>query len=444
MWITFHLRNHETEMSTERNDQVVPKETTPRTGWSTIYGIALLWFGDPNARFAKFFAVGGFALVAAPWWQPVLQQLAVKHLGIPDTFLANADGAMFWSGWVLIAIALGLYVWVKRLQHGKEAATEDLHLERLNAPSSRAEQDLGSHENPVVHPGDDESSGFETSFNSWVESVVNQFLEEFNRLSTNTRLMICRALAIERSESENDVRVGVTQFFRRHSDSTTQDSEAVSFALDQIDGVIVRTGPEIQGVLMNLQDWVMTALVGPKDNPDIAVIRDNCDGVLFVGHPAGAELLFSVADHRKPAFILTDDGEVVGKHLLNLSNPPIGEQEPLILVRHFLTELADRIQAITFNNQVVDPHDHDQCIQFWAEQLGLGFKARRLRTGSRFYCCCPLPADSGSRARVTALLCAVSDKIKDLGVFRLDANPGTLSAEKIVVPLVRKRFERLL
>lgn len=97
-------------------DQVTTRET-PRTAWDTIYGIAILWFGDPNARFAKFFAVAGVALIAAPWWQPVLQQLAVKYLGIPETFLANADNAMFWSGWLLIAIALGLYIWIKRLQH---------------------------------------------------------------------------------------------------------------------------------------------------------------------------------------------------------------------------------------------------------------------------------------------------------------------------------------
>ncbi|WP_145218168.1 hypothetical protein [Gimesia alba] len=89
----------------------------------TIHAIALLWFGDPNARFAKFFAIAGVALIAAPWWQPVLQQLAVRYLGIPDPLLANADSAMFWSGWVFVVIALVLYIWIKRLQTQEKKVT---------------------------------------------------------------------------------------------------------------------------------------------------------------------------------------------------------------------------------------------------------------------------------------------------------------------------------
>jgi hypothetical protein len=92
----------------------------PRTMWETIHAIALLWFGDPNARFAKLFAIAGVALIAAPWWQPVLQQFAVRYLGIQDTLLADADSTMFWSGWVFVAIALGLYIWIKRLQTQKK------------------------------------------------------------------------------------------------------------------------------------------------------------------------------------------------------------------------------------------------------------------------------------------------------------------------------------
>ena len=188
----------------------------------------------------------------------------------------------------------------------------------------------------------------------------------------------------------------------------------------------------------------MTTLVCPTDNVDIAIIRDRCDGVLFVGHPAGAELLFSVADQRKPAFILADDGEVVGRDLLNLSSPPVGDQDPLILVQYHLTELADRVGAVTFDNRVVDQNDHGQCIRHWAGQLSLIFAVQRERTGSRFYCCCPLPADASTSARMISLLRDVSDQITDLGVFRLRTNEGPLSAEDIIVPLLRKRFERIL
>lgn len=33
----------------------------------------------------------------ATWWQPVFQQLAVNHLGLDETLLANADDVMFCS-----------------------------------------------------------------------------------------------------------------------------------------------------------------------------------------------------------------------------------------------------------------------------------------------------------------------------------------------------------
>ena len=217
----------------------------------------------------------------------------------------------------------------------------------------------------------------------------------------------------------------------------------VSRALDQIDELIERSGRETQAVLMNIQDWLMTALVCPNDNPDIAVIGDSCDGVLFVGHPVGAELLFSVADLRKPEFMSNDRGDVVGRHLLDLSSVPIGNPEPLELVRHILSEVADCVGVITFNNQVIDEHDHGKSIRYWTEQLSLKFDTERLRTGSRFYCCCLLPADSQRNARMISLLRQVGDEIKDLGVFRLDENRWTLLAEDIVAPLLHKRLERI-
>ncbi len=292
------------------------------------------------------------------------------------------------------------------------------------------------------HDGEDPSGEY-SAFGSWVSFVVDQFLEEFNRLAKNTKSMVCRALAIESHENADAVREDVTEFFRTHSDSETQDSDAVSRTLDRIDELIERTGRETQAVLVNIQNWLMTTLVCPNDNPDIAVIGDNCDGVLFVGHPVGAELLFSVADLRMPDFMNNDRGEIVGRHLLSLSNAPIGDQEPLNLVRHFLSEVADCVGVITFNNQVIDEHDHGKSIRYWTDQLSLSFDAERVRTGSRFYCCCPLPTDPGRNARVISLLRQVGDEITDLGVFRLDENPWTLSAEDIVVPLLRKRFERL-
>lgn len=91
---------------------------TDRTWWDKTYRILLIWFGDPSARFAKYLAYAGVALIASPWWQPYLHQLAVKYLGIGEDLVLSVDYRVFWSGWVLIAISITLYVWIKK-QTGK-------------------------------------------------------------------------------------------------------------------------------------------------------------------------------------------------------------------------------------------------------------------------------------------------------------------------------------
>ena len=276
----------------------------------------------------------------------------------------------------------------------------------------------------------------------WISFVVENFLAEFNKLSTNMKSIISRELNIQSGARADVVRGDVTRFFLKHSNSVTHDVNVVSCALNQIDRLIEPASLAIQKVLMNMQDWLMTTLVCPTDNADIAVIRDSCDGVLFVGHPVAAELLFSVADQRKPTFILADDGKIVGDQLLNLASPTPGDQRPLILVQHYVTEMADRVGAVTFDNQAVDQNDYGKCIQHWTGQLKLIFRAERARTGSRFYCCCPLPVDTTNSAQLLSLLRDFSSQIPDLGVFRLHTNQGTLSAEEVIVPLLHKRFER--
>jgi pimeloyl-ACP methyl ester carboxylesterase len=287
-----------------------------------------------------------------------------------------------------------------------------------------------------------DSSGEDTTFDSWVEFVADRVLSEINRLSKNTTLSICRALSIEYTGKRDADCAKVKHFFQTHSKSETQDSDAVAHALNQIDRLIEPANHDIKKVLMNIQDWLMTTLVCPTDNTDIALIRDCCDGVLFVGHPVAAEVLLSVADLRKPTFARTDDGKVIGDRLLNLASPPPGDQRPLILVQHYVTELADRIGVDEFDNREIDKNDDGKCIHYWAGQLKLIFETERARTGARFYCCCPLPVGTTHSAQLLSLLCNFSSQIPDLGVFRLHTNQGTLSAEEVIVPLLHKRFER--
>ena len=81
----------------------------------TIYKLAKLWLGDPRSRVAKLLIVAGIALIAAPWWQPIVQNLAVRHLNIDESFLANTDRTMFVSGWCLVIGGIALYAYLKRI-----------------------------------------------------------------------------------------------------------------------------------------------------------------------------------------------------------------------------------------------------------------------------------------------------------------------------------------
>jgi hypothetical protein len=86
----------------------------PRDLWSMVCYLAKLWFGDPAIRFAMFFAVSGVALIAAPWWQPILQEAAIKQFGLSESAFSGTEKGLFWSGWILITVAIALYVWQKR------------------------------------------------------------------------------------------------------------------------------------------------------------------------------------------------------------------------------------------------------------------------------------------------------------------------------------------
>ncbi|MEQ1828154.1 MAG: hypothetical protein ABL921_19500 [Pirellula sp.] len=89
--------------------------SSPRRGvLQTIYDLACLWWGDPSTRFPKIVFLSGIALIAAPWWQPVFQQIVLKFFKLPEGPLANFDHKMFWSGWVVVAISVCLYLWPKR------------------------------------------------------------------------------------------------------------------------------------------------------------------------------------------------------------------------------------------------------------------------------------------------------------------------------------------
>jgi len=100
--------------SVPSSQQTQPAYASPVSQFfEIIYRIAVLWVGDPKSRYPTLLALAGIALIAAPWWQQVFQQAAVKYFQLPGDFLAKSESSLFWSGWVFVGISVVLYVWLK-------------------------------------------------------------------------------------------------------------------------------------------------------------------------------------------------------------------------------------------------------------------------------------------------------------------------------------------
>lgn len=80
-----------------------------------VFEILKVWLGHHLARAANSLLLAGLALLAAPWWQPVLQTLAAKHLGISTSALVSIDTAAITTGWILLSLGIVLHL-VNRLQ----------------------------------------------------------------------------------------------------------------------------------------------------------------------------------------------------------------------------------------------------------------------------------------------------------------------------------------
>ncbi|QDV55393.1 hypothetical protein Mal33_13640 [Rosistilla oblonga] len=75
--------------------------------------LSLVW-GDPITRIPKFLLVAGVSLIASPWWLPFIYQVVETRFGIDTRLAAKVDIAVFISGWVLVALGMGLWVHARK------------------------------------------------------------------------------------------------------------------------------------------------------------------------------------------------------------------------------------------------------------------------------------------------------------------------------------------
>ncbi|WP_058280398.1 hypothetical protein [Ruegeria denitrificans] len=72
-----------------------------------------LWLGDPKTRIPKYIIVASIPLKASPLWQALLFAYLEGTRGWDTADIENADNAMFWSGWVLFAVGIALFLLVR-------------------------------------------------------------------------------------------------------------------------------------------------------------------------------------------------------------------------------------------------------------------------------------------------------------------------------------------
>lgn len=76
--------------------------------------VAKLWLDNTQARIAKLLAASGIALIAAPWWQPILQKLVARHLELDLSTVNHLESTATISGWLLIFLGVVLLLLHKR------------------------------------------------------------------------------------------------------------------------------------------------------------------------------------------------------------------------------------------------------------------------------------------------------------------------------------------
>jgi predicted transcriptional regulator len=86
----------------------------PRTNLEIAYDAFRLWIGDPQTRIPKLIVIAGLTLIAAPWWQPILNGLAVKWLNVDQATLDRTETTLLISGWCLVMLGVYLYVHITR------------------------------------------------------------------------------------------------------------------------------------------------------------------------------------------------------------------------------------------------------------------------------------------------------------------------------------------
>ena len=138
-----------------------------------LLAVLRLWFGDPRTRIPKFLIVASIPLIASPWWQPVLYSTLDQWLQLDLSIIEHADQLMFVSGWILLAIGIGLYLYVRPKGEEKKLNPEAC----LATAQTKASLIVDLMRMLYVVSNDEARSANIDRYSVFVEMATNHFLE---------------------------------------------------------------------------------------------------------------------------------------------------------------------------------------------------------------------------------------------------------------------------
>ena len=72
--------------------------------------ILIICWGDPRSRIPKYLILTGLAMLANPWWLPIVYSVAIKYLELSSEPFDATQTSMTWTGWILFGIGIALYL----------------------------------------------------------------------------------------------------------------------------------------------------------------------------------------------------------------------------------------------------------------------------------------------------------------------------------------------
>lgn len=102
-----------------------------------IERILILWWGDPRSRVPNLVILVGLAMLANPWWLPVVYAAAITYLQLAPEPFYSAEKTMSWTGWIVFVVGVLLYLRPKSSLFATELVDSEVSIALFGSDEDR-------------------------------------------------------------------------------------------------------------------------------------------------------------------------------------------------------------------------------------------------------------------------------------------------------------------